>query len=252
MMEHTITDGIATLRLASPATANALTPEAYAELARQLQALLSQDSGARVLVLTGSGRVFSAGANLDVLGSNDTSRLAEAIAGSLLPVQRALAESALPTIAAVNGTAVGGAVGLALMCDFVVAARSARFSLAFARLGLVPDTGLTQTLPRLVGEARARAWLMSGADVGAEEAASAGMIYRAFDDADLDHETLALARRLAALPSGAHRLTRASIAAGHHNSAEAQLLLEAGQQASRVTSDDFRHALAAFAARRKA
>lgn len=251
MIEHTLADGIATLRLASPASANALTPAAYAELARQLQALLRPDSGARVLVLTGSGRVFSAGANLDVLGSTDTSSLADAIVASLLPVQRALADSALPTIAAVNGTAVGGAVGLALMCDFVMAARSARFSLAFARLGLVPDTGLTQTLPRLVGEARARAWLMAGAQLSADEAASAGMIYRAIDDADFDHETLALARRLAALPSGAHRLTRASIVAGRENSAEAQLRLEAAQQASRVTSDEFRTALAAFAARRK-
>ena len=155
MIETTIEAGIGTVRLASPATANALTPAAFAELTAQILAVQRPDSGARVLVLTGSGKVFSAGANMDVLGGTDTTALAGAITAALLPLQQALQEGRLPTVAAVNGAAVGGAVGLALLCDIVIAARSARFSMAFARLGLVPDTGLTLTLPRLVGEARA-------------------------------------------------------------------------------------------------
>ena len=251
MIETTVDDGIATVRLASPASANALTPAAFAELTAQIAALQQPDSGARVLVLTGSGKVFSAGANMDVLGDTDAASLERAITGALLPLQQVLHEGRLPTVAAVNGTAVGGAVGLALLCDIVVAARSARFSLAFARLGLVPDTGLTLTLPRLVGEARARALLMTGADVSAEEAATIGMIHRCVDDDTFAAETRTLAQRLGSLPPGTHRLTRQAIVAGRLNPLQTQMEHEAQLQAGRVLSDEFRAAMAAFAARRK-
>ena len=251
MIETTVDDGIATVRLASPASANALTPAAFAELTAQIAALQQPDSGARVLVLTGSGKVFSAGANMDVLGVTDAASLERAITGALLPLQQVLHEGRLPTVAAVNGTAVGGAVGLALLCDIVVAARSARFSLAFARLGLVPDTGLTLTLPRLVGEARARALLMTGADVSAEEAATMGMIHRCVDDDTFAAETRTLAQRLGSLPPGTHRLTRQAIVAGRLNPLQTQMEHEAQLQAGRVLSDEFRAAMAAFAARRK-
>jgi 2-(1,2-epoxy-1,2-dihydrophenyl)acetyl-CoA isomerase len=188
---------------------------------------------------------------MDVLGDTDAASLERAITGALLPLQQVLHEGRLPTVAAVNGTAVGGAVGLALLCDIVVAARSARFSLAFARLGLVPDTGLTLTLPRLVGEARARALLMTGADVSAEEAAAMGMIHRCVDDDTFVAETRTLAERLARLPPGMHRLTRQAIVAGRLNTLHAQMEHEARLQAGRVLSDEFRAAMAAFAARRK-
>jgi 2-(1,2-epoxy-1,2-dihydrophenyl)acetyl-CoA isomerase len=251
MIETTVEDGIATVRLASPATANALTPAAFAELTAQIAAVQQPGSGARVLVLTGSGKVFSAGANMDVLGDTDAASLERAITGALLPLQQVLHEGRLPTVAAVNGTAVGGAVGLALLCDIVVAARSARFSLAFARLGLVPDTGLTLTLPRLVGEARARALLMTGADVSAEDAAAMGMVHQCIDDESFVAETRTLAERLARLPQGTHRLTRQAIVAGRLNTLQVQMEHEARLQAARVLSDEFRAAMAAFAARRK-
>jgi 2-(1,2-epoxy-1,2-dihydrophenyl)acetyl-CoA isomerase len=251
MIETTVEDGIATVRLASPATANALTPAAFAELTAQVAAVQQPGSGARVLVLTGSGKMFSAGANMDVLGDTDAASLERAITGALLPLQQVLHEGRLPTVAAVNGTAVGGAVGLALLCDIVVAARSARFSLAFARLGLVPDTGLTLTLPRLVGEARARALLMTGADVSAEDAAAMGMVHQCIDDESFVAETRTLAERLARLPQGTHRLTRQAIVAGRLNTLQVQMEHEARLQAARVLSDEFRAAMAAFAARRK-
>jgi 2-(1,2-epoxy-1,2-dihydrophenyl)acetyl-CoA isomerase len=251
MIETTVEDGIATVRLASPATANALTPAAFAELTAQVAAVQQPDSGARVLVLTGSGKVFSAGANMDVLGDTDAASLERAITGALLPLQQVLHEGRLPTVAAVNGTAVGGAVGLALLCDIVVAARSARFSLAFARLGLVPDTGLTLTLPRLVGEARARALLMTGADISAEEAAAMGMVHQCIDDDTFVAESRTLAERLARLPQGTHRLTRQAIVAGRLNTLQVQMEHEARLQAGRVLSEEFRAAMAAFAARRK-
>ncbi len=251
MIESTLEDGIATVRLASPATANALTPAAFGELTAQIAALQQPDSGARVLVLTGCGKVFSAGANMDVLGDTDAASLERAITGALLPLQQVLQEGRLPTVAAVNGTAVGGAVGRPPLSYIVGAARPARFALASARLGLVPDTGLTGTLPRLVGEARARALLMTGADVSAEEAATMGMIHRCVDDDTFAAETRTLAQRLGSLPPGTHRLTRQAIVAGRLNPLQTQMELEARLQAGRVLSDEFRAAMAAFAARRK-
>jgi 2-(1,2-epoxy-1,2-dihydrophenyl)acetyl-CoA isomerase len=251
MIEVSLEEGIATVRLASPETANALTPAAFSELTARIADLQQADSGARALVLTGSGKVFSAGANLGVLGDTDATSLARDITDAVLPLQRVLQDGRLPTVAAVNGVAVGGAVGLALLCDIVVATRSARFSLVFARLGLVPDTGLTHTLPRLVGEARARALLMTGADIGAEEAAAIGMIHRCFDDDSFAAQTQALAQQLARLPPVGHRLTRGAVALGRQSSLETQMQHEASLQAERVLSEDFRAAMAAFAARRK-
>jgi 2-(1,2-epoxy-1,2-dihydrophenyl)acetyl-CoA isomerase len=115
----------------------------------------------------------------------------------------------------------------------------------------VPDTGLTLTLPRLVGEARARALLMTGADVSAEEAAAMGMIHQCVDDDTFVAETRTLAERLGSLPPGTHRLTRQAIVAGRLNTLHAQMEHEARLQAGRVLSDEFRAAMAAFAARRK-
>jgi len=128
VIESTLDDGVATVRLASPATANALTPAAFADLAAAVARWQHPDSGARALVLTGSGGVFSAGANLDVLGDADAAQLARQIGEALHPLLPLLRGGRLPTLAAVNGVAVGGAVGLALWCDVVVAASSARFS----------------------------------------------------------------------------------------------------------------------------
>ncbi len=249
MIEVVQKDGIATVRIASPSNANALSPAVFAELVERIEALQAPASGASVLVLTGGGHVFSSGANLDVLGTSDPDALADAIAASLLPLRNALFEGRLPTIAAVNGAAVGGAVGLALLCDIVIATRAARFSLVFSHLGLVPDSGLTQTLPLLVGEARARALLMSGATIGADEAAAIGMIHRAVDDAAFGDEVAALASRLAKLPGAIHRTIRHAMAAGRTNTFEAQVRLEARLQAERVLSDDFRIAMQAHAQR---
>lgn len=251
MIVTELAEGVATVRLAAPQTANALDPAAFDALVKTLQALQREDSGARAIVLTGTGRVFSAGANLDALGEAGADELAARIRVCVLPVQAVLDSGRLPTIAAVNGVAVGGAIGLALLCDFVVAARSARFSFAFARLGLIADTGLTATLPRLVGEARARAWLMGAAEIDAETAAAAGMIHRCVPDAELAEHTLALARDLAALPGGGFAPMRAALAHARQATLPEQMAYEAQVQAERVGSQEFRAALAAFMARRR-
>lgn len=251
VIESTLDDGVATVRLASPATANALTPAAFADLAAAVARWQHPDSGARALVLTGSGGVFSAGANLDVLGDADAAQLAWQIGEALHPLLPLLRGGRLPTLAAVNGVAVGGAVGLALWCDVVVAASSARFSLAFARLGLVPDTGLSWLLPRLVGEARARAWLLTGAEVPADAAAAAGMIHAAVPDPEFEATVRATAQRLARLPQSGFAATRRLLEAARTDALDSHIDLEAREQAELVTGAEFRAAMAAFAARRR-
>ena len=251
-IESTLTEDVVTLRLASPETSNALSPQDYAELTREVDRWERPASGARALILTATGSVFSAGADLNALNDADADGLANSISASILPLHGLLASGRLPTIAAVNGPAVGGAIGLALMCDIVLAARSARFSLAFARLGLIPDSGLTQVLPRLVGEARARAWMMTGADVCAEEAASSGMILRCVDDTALADEAMSLAKRLARLPLGTHQVIRTAMVSGRVATFEQQIALESRCQAERVGSKEFRDAVSAFSVRQAA
>lgn len=252
MIRTSIENGVASVILDSPSTANALTPAAFAELLNVLNRWEQPDSGARVLVLRGgpAGAVFSAGANLDVLGVSDPEQLARQIVDALAPIQRILFEGRLPTIAAVNGPAIGGAAGLALWCDMVVAAHSARFSFSFAKLGLIPDTGLTFTLQRLVGTARARAWLMSAADISAQEAESSGMIYRAVADEQFDQEVQNLSLRLSRMPQESFLLTRQAMTEAQSRSLTEQIAVEARLQAGRVMSDEFKAAIAQFSAKR--
>jgi 2-(1,2-epoxy-1,2-dihydrophenyl)acetyl-CoA isomerase len=253
VIQTSLDGGIATIRLASPETANALTPQAFGELREAITHWQQPDSGASVLVLTGgsAGSVFSAGANLDVLGTTSAADLARQITQSLLPIQTLLHQGRLPTLAAVNGHVVGGAIGLVLWFDIVIAARSAKFSFAFSKLGLVPDTGLSATLPRLVGEARARGWFMSGAEVSADQAQAAGMIFQTADDLTFEDEVMKMAHRLAKLPPASFALTRKAMSEALLQALPAQIELEAQLQAERVTSEDFRAAIAAFAQRRR-
>jgi 2-(1,2-epoxy-1,2-dihydrophenyl)acetyl-CoA isomerase len=238
VIQTSLDGGIATIRLASPETANALTPQAFGELREAITHWQQPDSGASVLVLTGgsAGSVFSAGANLDVLGTTSAADLARRITQSLLPIQTLLHQGRLPTLAAVNGHVVGGAIGLVLWFDIVIAARSAKFSFAFSKLGLVPDTGLSATIPRLVGEARARGWFM---------------IFQTADDLTFEDEVMKMAHRLAKLPPASFALTRKAMSEALLQALPAQIELEAQLQAERVTSDDFRAAIAAFAQRRR-
>src|SRR6202035_4748329 len=145
-------------------------------------------AGARVLVLTGAGRGFCAGQDLGdraVAPGGQAIDLGESIEKYYKPLVLALSSLPIPSIAAVNGVAAGAGANIALACDLVIAARSASFVQAFSRLGLVPDSGGTWTLPRLVGTARALGLTLLGDKLSAEQAASWGLIWRCVEDADL-------------------------------------------------------------------
>jgi 2-(1,2-epoxy-1,2-dihydrophenyl)acetyl-CoA isomerase len=168
------------------------------------------------------------------------------------PMIRAIRELPKPVIAAVNGVAAGGGANLALACDIVLAARSARFDQAFVRISLIPDLGGTWFLPHTVGDARARALGMLGASVPAEEAERMGMIWQAIEDRELMPQAAGLAHRLAAGPTLSYAAIKRALGAAATNTLDRQLDLERDSQRALGRSADFREGVAAFLAKRPA
>src|ERR1700678_3048229 len=194
--------GIARLTLNRPDRLNSFNTQMHQEVRQALEQL--PGSGARVLVLTGAGRGFWAGQDLGdraVAPGSAAVDLGESIDKYYNPLVLALHNLPMPVIAAVNGVAAGAGANIALACDLVVAARSASFVQAFCRLGLIPDSGGTWSLPRLVGSARALGLTLLGDKLPAEQAAAWGMIWRCVDDAEFPAAIDALAAQLAAAPT---------------------------------------------------
>jgi 2-(1,2-epoxy-1,2-dihydrophenyl)acetyl-CoA isomerase len=157
-----------------------------------------------------------------------------------------------PVIAAVNGVAAGGGANLALACDIVLAARSARFDQAFVRISLIPDLGGTWFLPHTVGDARARALAMLGSSVPAEEAERMGMVWQVIDDAQLMPEAIKLAQKMAAGPTLSYAAIKKAMNQAGTNSLDQQLDLERDSQRTLGKSADFKEGVAAFLAKRAA
>jgi 2-(1,2-epoxy-1,2-dihydrophenyl)acetyl-CoA isomerase len=251
-----IADGIATLTLDEPARLNPLTLPTQEALRARL-AQLADDREVRALVLTGAGRAFCVGADLDGMRA-DADRpgsLGEHVAGLMARTSNPLIEQLralpIPTVAAVNGPAAGAGVGLALACDLVVAARSAYFYLPFvARLGIVPDLGTTWFLARRIGQARATALTLLGERLPAERAAQWGLIWSCVDDDALAAAARETATRLAALPPQAALETRRAYEAADANDLTAQLRYEAGRQRELIDRESFREGVDAFLAKR--
>ncbi len=210
------------------------------------------DAECRAVLLTGTGRGFCAGADLSATGAGDglARDLGQSIEESWNPLARCLASLGKPTVCAVNGVAAGAGANLALGCDIVVAARSARFIQAFAKIGLVPDCGGTFHLPRLVGEGRARALAMLAAPVSAEQAERWGMIWQVVDDEALMAEAEKLTAYLAVQPTQALVLTRRALRASAGNSFDEQLDLERDLQREAGYTPDFAEGVQAFLQKR--
>ena len=203
-----IADGVALLTLNRPNVLNSINMKLIEEV-REAVAKVAASPEARVLVITGEGRAFCAGADLAAQGQRQEGMsIGEGVAHGMTigfnPMVKELAGLEKPTIAAVNGTAAGGGVGLALCADIVIASKSASFISVFGpRLGLIPDMGCTWFLPRLVGLARARALALTGDKLPAETAAEWGMIWKCVEDNALMDEVMALAKKLAKGPTNA-------------------------------------------------
>jgi 2-(1,2-epoxy-1,2-dihydrophenyl)acetyl-CoA isomerase len=209
------------------------------------------DSAVRVVLLTGAGRAFCAGADLqqDFAGPPD---LGHELASHYNPLVRRMRGMGKPVLCAVNGVAAGAGMNLALAADIVIAARSASFSQAFIRIGLIPDAGGTYFLPRLVGEARARALAMLGETLTAAQAEAMGLVWKLFDDERLAEEALSMAEALADKPAGAMAATKQAFAAAAVNGLDAQLAWERDAQQRLGRSADFAEGVRAFAEKRPA
>ena len=226
-----------------------------AMLTRMVAALdeAEADPATRALLLTGEGRGFCSGQELgpDVTPGPDGPPDLEKLAGTYHhEVVRRMRASRLPIVCAVNGVAAGAGASFALAGDVVIAARSARFVQAFIRIGLVPDSGATWFLPRLAGDARARAMAMLGDAIDANTAAAWGLVWRSVDDSDLVKEAEAIAARLAAAPAGALAAIKRLFDASPTATLGQQLDLEAKLQGAAGRSADFVEGVRAFREKR--
>jgi 2-(1,2-epoxy-1,2-dihydrophenyl)acetyl-CoA isomerase len=234
-----------TLTLNRPAAMNSFTTAMHAELLAALNDAAAT-STVRCLVLTGAGRGFCAGQDLGDPQAAPGQDLGALIAACYLPLVERIRSMPVPVLAAVNGVAAGAGANLALCCDVVVAARSASFLQAFSKIGLVPDTGGTWLLPRLVGHARALAIAMTGDKIPAEQAAAMGMVWQCVDDAQLAPTVQALAARLAAMPTRALVATRQALADAQRMDMGAALQMEARLQSALGSAHDYLEGVDAF------
>jgi len=244
--------GIARLTLNRPDRLNSFNDAMHAEV-RDALAAARADASTRVLLLTGEGRGFCAGQDLSdraVAPGGAAVDLGASIERNYKPLVLALRTMPVPTVCAVNGVAAGAGANLALACDLVVATKSASFIQAFCKIGLVPDSGGTYWLPRLVGTARAIGLAMLGDKVSAEQAAAWGMIWQAVDDAAFGETVEKLLAHLAAAPTKGLVASRRAIHASATNTLEAQLDLERDLQRELGYGDDYREGVAAFVEKR--
>lgn len=245
-------DGIARLTLNRPDRLNSFNVRMHEEVRSVLESV-REDAECRVLVLTGAGRAFCAGQDLGdraVAPGATAPDLGESIELRYKPLVLALHTLPKPVIAAVNGVAAGAGANIALACDIVIAAKSASFIQSFAKLGLVPDSGGTWTLPRLVGPARAIALSFFGDKLPAEQAAAWGMIWRCVEDAEFAQTVDQLARQLAVAPTRGLARTKEAIRTSGGRSLEQQLDLERDFQRELGYSSDYAEGVAAFTEKR--
>jgi len=246
---YAVEDGIATITLNRPERMNSLNAAMRTEL---IGALTRAPQESRVIVLTGAGRGFCAGQDLTDTGRIEDLNLQRVLTEEYEPLLKLICDAAVPVIAAVNGPAAGAGANLALAADVVVAAHSASFIEAFARIGLIPDAGGTYWLPRLAGTARAMGMSLFADPVPARQAAEWGLIWEAVEDDRLAERVAELAGRLARGPSVAYRLIKRALRQSAANGLDDQLALEARLQAEAGASRDFLEGVAAFLEKRPA
>ena len=246
-----VDSGIARLTLNRPDKLNSFNVQMHAEVRQAL--LGTPASGARVLVLTGAGRGFCAGQDLGdraVAPGAQGVDLGESIENRYNPLVLSLRDLPMPVIAAVNGVAAGAGANIALACDIVIAARSANFVQAFSKLGLIPDSGGTWFLPRLVGDARAMGLALLGNKLPAEQAAAWGLIWQCVEDAELAQTVDTLAKQFAVAPTRGLAATKAALRRSWQHSFKEQLDLERDVQRELGRSSDYGEGVAAFSEKR--
>jgi 2-(1,2-epoxy-1,2-dihydrophenyl)acetyl-CoA isomerase len=239
---------VARITLNRPDRLNSFTAQMHEELRDALGKL----DDARVLVLTGAGRGFCAGQDLNdrAVAPGEAVDLGETVQACWNPLVRSLTSLPQPVIARVNGVAAGAGANIALACDMVVAAKSAKFIQSFSAIGLIPDSGGTWVLPRLLGQARALGLALTGEPLPADRAAEWGLIWKAVEDEALDAEVDAIASKLASLPPLGLAAIKDMIRTSWQYSLDEELERQAGAMRRLGFTEDYREGVAAFLEKR--
>jgi 2-(1,2-epoxy-1,2-dihydrophenyl)acetyl-CoA isomerase len=223
------------------------------EMALQLQQCLDECAReeVRAVYITGAGKGFSAGQDLAEVVDPEGPGMQRILSEQYNPVILRIAQLKKPIVAAVNGVAAGAGANIALCCDIVVAAESASFIQAFSKIGLIPDSGGTFFLPRLIGWQKASAIMMLGDKISASEAERLGMIYKVFSDDEFKEASLNIAKVLAAMPTKGLAFTKQALQQSFTNTLEAQLETEDRLQQAAGATDDFKEGVQAFKEKRQ-
>lgn len=247
-----LADGVATLTLNRPKSLNSFNAEMFTEIHAALKQV-KDNPDIRCLLITGAGRGFCAGQDLsdrNVAPGEQMPDLGNSVEKNYNPLIRTIKGLAMPVVCAVNGVAAGAGANIALACDLVFAARSASFIESFCKLGLIPDSGGTWHLPRLIGHARAMGLTLLGDKLSAEQAEQWGLIWKCVDDEKLLEEATNVARHLATQPTFGLSMIKRAINASYANTLDQQLDLERDFMRLGGRSEDYREGVKAFMEKR--
>jgi 2-(1,2-epoxy-1,2-dihydrophenyl)acetyl-CoA isomerase len=248
LIKHT--NGVCELRLNRPSVFNSFNKEMAIQLQQALDAC-DLDETVRAIVITGEGKAFCAGQDLAEAMDPEGPELQSIVRDHYNPIIERIRTIEKPIIAAVNGVAAGAGANIALACDITIAKKSASFIQAFSKIGLIPDSGGTFFLPRIIGMQKAMALMMTGDKVSADQALELNMIYKSVEDDDFENEVTQFAETIAKMPTRGLGLTKKAINASYSNTLTEQLALEETLQTEAGATYDFREGVNAFLEKRK-
>ena len=250
MIQFEIVDGVGKITLDRPEKYHSFIREMALQLQDKLD-LCNNNKEIRSILITATGKAFCAGQDLAEATDENGPDLTQIVQEHYNPIIKKIRTIEKPVVAAVNGVAAGAGASIALCCDIVVACKSASFIQAFSKIGLIPDSGGTFFLPRLIGMQKAAALMMTAEPVSAEDAVEMGMIYKVFTDEKLVEESFKLARKLAEMPTKGIGLTKRLLNASYSNNLEEQLDMEDKCQTIAGNTVDFKEGINAFFEKRK-
>jgi len=247
-IKYNVSEGIAELTFNRPEVYNSLNEQMHKELKDAFQSI-KKDSSIRVLIISGLGKAFCAGQDLNDRSVNDSEKkldLGESIEKKYNPLIKTIYNLEIPVICKVNGVAAGAGVGIALACDFVIAVENASFIQAFCKIGLVPDSGNSFFLPKLIGMARAKQLCMLGDKLSAQTALQYGLISNVYAKDEIDEEVQKLALHFSTAPTYGLSLIKKALNESMDNTLNEQLELEKNLQRAAGHSNDYKEGVAAF------
>ena len=248
-IQFEIKDAVAFIHFNRPEKFNSFNREMALLLQNRLDECASLHE-VRCVYITGNGKAFSAGQDISELVGDNKIEIKQILSEHYNPIVKRIRNLPKPVIAAVNGVAAGAGANIALCCDVVVAAESASFIQAFSKIGLIPDSGGTFTLPRLIGWQKASALMMTGDKVSATEAEKLGMVYKVFPDVTFEEESKKLAHTLAQMPTKGLAYTKHALNHSFTNNWEEQLMLEDEFQQKAAQTHDYNEGINAFLQKR--